>query len=40
MWRVEDGRVVLEPFEELPRSAQRELKDEAARLEAFLADAP
>ena len=37
MWRVEDGRVVLEPFATLPRSGARELKDEAERLEAFLA---
>jgi Winged helix DNA-binding domain len=37
MWRVEDGRVVLEPLTRLSRAAQRELKDEAARLEAFLA---
>ena len=38
MWRVDDGRVVTEPFAALSRSAQRELRDEAARLEAFLAD--
>lgn len=38
VWQVENGRVVAEPFEPLPRSAQRELEDEAARLEAFLAD--
>jgi Winged helix DNA-binding domain len=37
-WQVEDGRVVMEPFSTLPRSAGRELKDEAERLEAFLAD--
>jgi hypothetical protein len=37
-WRVEKGRVVVEPFAPLSRSAQREVKDEAARLEAFLAD--
>jgi hypothetical protein len=37
IWRVEDGRVVLEPFSTLPRSMRRELDDEAARLEAFLA---
>jgi len=36
-WRLERGRVTLEPFAPLPRSAQRELKDEAAMLEAFLA---
>jgi hypothetical protein len=38
MWRVENGRVQLEPLGSLPRAAQRELKDEAARLEEFLAD--
>ena len=37
-WRVEKGRVVLEPFARLPPSVRRELADEAARLEAFLAD--
>ena len=37
MWRVEDGRVVLEAFGGLTRAAQRELKEESARLEAFLA---
>jgi len=37
IWRVASGRVVLEPFAPLPRSTQRELKDEAGRLEAFLA---
>ena len=37
IWRAENGRVLLEPFEPLPRSTQRELADEAARLEAFLA---
>jgi hypothetical protein len=36
IWRVEEGRVVLEPFSPLPRSARRELEDEAGRLEAFL----
>ncbi len=38
MWRVDDGRVVTEPFAPLSRSVRRELEDEAARLEAFLAD--
>ncbi len=38
MWRVEDGRVVLEPFVAPSRSVRRELEDEARRLEAFLAD--
>jgi hypothetical protein len=37
-WRAEDGRVVVEPFAKLPRTVQRELEDEAERLEAFLAD--
>jgi hypothetical protein len=38
-WRVEKERVVLEPFGSLTRSVQRELKDEAGRLEAFLGGA-
>jgi hypothetical protein len=38
IWRVENGRVVLEPFAKLSRSVQRELDNEARRLEAFLAD--
>ena len=37
MWRVDDGRVVTEPFAAPPRSVRRELEDEAERLEAFLA---
>jgi hypothetical protein len=37
MWRVDGGRVVAEPFEPLPRAALRDVEDEAARLEAFLA---
>jgi hypothetical protein len=37
MWRVENGRIALEPFVPLPRSVQREVRDEAERLEAFLA---
>ena len=36
VWRVEGGRVVLEPFEPIPRPARRELQTETARLEAFL----
>jgi hypothetical protein len=36
MWRVNEGRVVLEPFATLSRRVQRELKDESDRLEAFL----
>jgi winged helix DNA-binding protein len=38
MWRVEKGRVVLEPFAKLSRSARHELEEEGRRLEAFLAD--
>ena len=38
-WRFENGRVVLEPFAALARSVRRELKEEAARLEAFLTNA-
>ena len=37
IWRVESGRVVLEPFGALSRSVGRELDVEAERLEAFLA---
>jgi hypothetical protein len=36
-WRADEGRVVVEPFGKLNRAVQRELKDEAERLEAFLA---
>ena len=38
VWRVEDGRVAVEPFETLSRSNRQELEEEAGRLEAFLAD--
>jgi hypothetical protein len=38
IWRAEKRSVVLEPFAALSRSVQRELKDEAGRLEAFLTD--
>jgi DNA glycosylase AlkZ-like len=38
MWRFDKGRVVIEPFAALSRSAQGELRDEASRLEAFLSD--
>jgi winged helix DNA-binding protein len=38
MWRVDDGRVVAEPFQPLSRAVRGEVEDEAARLEAFLAD--
>ena len=37
-WSVSDGRVVLEPFAQLSRSARHELGEEAERLEVFLAD--
>ncbi|HLE98485.1 MAG TPA: winged helix DNA-binding domain-containing protein [Gaiellaceae bacterium] len=36
-WRVENGRVVTEPFAPLSRSVRREVDAEAARLEGFLA---
>ena len=38
IWSVENGRVVLEPFAPLPRSANASSEEEAGRLEAFLAD--
>lgn len=38
MWRAVKGRVVLEPFQKLSRADRAELEEEAARLEAFLAD--
>ena len=37
-WRVEQGRVVVEPFTRLARSARDALAAEAEQLEAFLAD--
>jgi hypothetical protein len=36
-WKAERGRVSLQPFAPLPREARREVEDEAARLEAWLA---
>jgi Winged helix DNA-binding domain len=36
-WRVEKGRVFVDPFRALSRPVQRELKEEGERLEAFLA---
>jgi hypothetical protein len=36
MWRVEKGRVVLQPFAPLPRAARRDAEEEAGRLEEFL----
>jgi uncharacterized protein YcaQ len=35
-WRRDGDRVVLEPFEPLPRAARRELEAEARRLESWL----
>jgi hypothetical protein len=35
-WEIEDGRVRIEPFAPLPRTARRDVADEAARLEAWL----
>jgi hypothetical protein len=35
-WSLTDGRVRLEPFGPIPRRVARELKHEAARLEAFV----
>lgn len=37
-WRWEGGRIALEPFAPLPRSARRELEEEASRLLVFLSD--
>ena len=39
MWRAEKGRIELEPFAPLSRSVRGQLRDEADRLEAFLAEA-
>jgi hypothetical protein len=39
IWRLEKRRVQLEPLTPLSRAARRELRDEAERLEAFLAEA-
>ena len=36
-WQLEQGRVVLEPFGKLDAAAKRTLKDEADRLESFVA---
>jgi hypothetical protein len=36
-WRLENGRVHLEPLAKLSRATRSELEDEAANLEAFLA---
>jgi hypothetical protein len=37
-WSVGNGRVVVEPFAALSRPVQREVEDEAGRLDAFLVD--
>ena len=37
LWRVIDGRVVVEPFRWLTRSEEAELDEEIARVEALLA---
>ena len=37
-WRVEKGRVRIEPFAKLSRSARHAVDDEARELETFLAD--
>jgi hypothetical protein len=34
-WRYTDGRVVPEPFEDLPGPVRREIDEEAERLAAF-----
>jgi ADP-ribose pyrophosphatase YjhB (NUDIX family) len=36
LWTLDGGRIALEPFEPLPRTARRELEEEAARLAAWL----
>ena len=38
MWRIADGRVVVEPFRPFSRSVGDEVEAEAGRLEAFLVD--
>jgi hypothetical protein len=40
VWHAERGRVRLDPFTPLPLRARREVEEEAARVEAFLARAP
>jgi len=37
-WFLEGGRVRLQPFDPLPRSARRDLEEEGARLAAFVRD--
>jgi hypothetical protein len=38
IWRVHDGRVVVEPFEPLSAATRRDIEDEVGRLQAFLAE--
>jgi uncharacterized protein YcaQ len=38
VWRYQDGRIRVEPFERLPRSVRRQLEDEADLLAAFHSD--
>jgi hypothetical protein len=35
-WKVEGGRVVIRPFERLPKGVREELDEEAERLTEFL----
>jgi hypothetical protein len=35
VWRVENGRIVVEPYERLSRSVRKEVDEEAERLGAF-----
>ncbi|HEY1370373.1 MAG TPA: winged helix DNA-binding domain-containing protein [Gaiellaceae bacterium] len=37
IWRLEEGKVVADPFEPLPPSTRQEVEEEAGRLEAFVA---
>jgi hypothetical protein len=37
-WKLEAGRVRLEPFRRIPKEARVELDEEAERLEMFAAD--
>jgi hypothetical protein len=37
-WRYDDGRVKLEPYEKLTRTAERELRAEGKRLASFMGD--
>jgi hypothetical protein len=34
-WRYEGGRVLVEPFEAIPKATRRRVDDEAKRLAAF-----